>query len=148
MSLPFLPVVSKKHREPSARFCLLEIFSFFANEVFLSGRLKRFRLPPMPRRAGVDGQARGRKAHHAERKRPSVGTRQVEDRPARPRAERHADTESDFQKSENRADIFAGKYIADDRAVGRIARAVAESIQYGRRVDEPRRRAGVDRDKT
>src|SRR5206468_3796554 len=105
----------------------------------LGGHAVRSDLFFVPRRAGMDGEKGNYETNHTEHERQTVRAREIIDRAAGPGAERHAEPESDFEKSENRPDIFAAEDVADDGAVGGISRAVAGSVQHRGRIDEPQR---------
>src|SRR5215212_664566 len=76
-------------------------------------------------------------AHETNGKRPRIGAGCIEKVAADPGAEGAAEAEADFQKSEDQTDLAAGKDIADDRTVGRIAGAVTDAVEGDREIDQP-----------
>src|SRR5258706_12775079 len=95
----------------------------------------------VPADTSMNRQTGNDETDQAHGERPGVGIGAIEEEPADPRAEGAADAETDFQKAEDEADFMAGKYIADDRAVGRIAGAVTDAIKRDGEIDQPKRRA-------
>src|SRR5258706_10068655 len=95
----------------------------------------------VPADTSMNRQTGDDETDQAQGERPGVGTGGIEEKPTDPRTKGTADSETDFQKAEDEADLMAGKNIAYDRAVGRIAGAVTDAIKRDGEIDQPKRRA-------
>ena len=89
----------------------------------------------------MNGEAGNDEAEQAKGKGPAIGSGEIEKIAADPGAERATQTEADLKKTEDEADLAAGKDIGNHGAVGRIAGAVANGIKHCGKINEPHGRS-------
>ena len=87
----------------------------------------------------MNGEPGNDEAKQTKRKRPAVGSGEIEKIAAAPGTERAPQTEADLQKTEDQADLMPGKNIGDHGTVDWSSGAVSNGVKHGGKINRRQR---------